>query len=301
MVLRLCVLFTLAALMLASGVAHASPRYSAWSNVTLFTTANTADFEFANAISKDGLRFYFQRGDAFASAEDIWVTEREKEGAPWGAPIKLAAPVNSSFNERAAFESPDGHWLFFASNRLGGKGEMDLYVSWRQHTHDSAGWQAPTNLDSLNTTGFDSGATAFEDELAGGLRMYFVSNPAGGQNNAVDIYESVQQPDGSWAPRQLVPALNSPFNEGRPYVRHDGLEIYFNSTRDGGQQDIWVSTRGSIADAWGVPQRADGLNTPAPDITPALSWDGRTLFFASLRTGNAEVFTATRAKITGKP
>lgn len=40
----------------------------------------------------------------------------------------------------------------------------------------------------------------------------------------------------------------------------------------------------------------------ADDLTPVLSWDGRTLFIASNRTGaNGEVFFSTRKKVHGKP
>jgi len=304
MAVRVVVCCFLGALVLSGGgIASAAPHYSDWSNIAPFSAVNTSALEFANAISKDGLTFYFQRGDASVNGEDIWVAQRDREGAVWGAPLKLPTTVNSGFNDRAAFESPDGHWLYFASDRPGGKGGFDLYVSWRQHTHDDTGWQSPTRLEVLNTAGFDSGPTLFEDELAGALHMYFVSNPAGPQNAAVDIYESLQNPDGSFATASKVPALNSDANEGRPYVRHDGLEIFFNSARAGGPgpADIWVSTRESTADTWTTPQLAQGVNTAAVDNTPALSWDARTLYFGSVRTGNADIFTATREKVTGKP
>lgn len=296
------VTFVLAALVLAGGgIASAAPRYSDWFGVTYFAPVNTPASEFANGISKSGLTFYFQRGDAIANGEDIWIVQREKDGAPWGAPSKLPETINSAFNDRAAFESPDGHWFYFASDRPGGKGNFDLYVSWRPHTHDASGWQAPIRLDELSTSGFDSGPTVFEDELAGALHMYLVSNPAGAQNNLVDIYESIQRPDGSFGTPSKVTELNSPANEGRPYVRHDGLEIFFNSNRQGGLADIWFSTRESLGTPWSLPKQAQGVNTPATENTPVLAWDGQTLYFGSIRSGNPEIYYATRDKLTGKP
>lgn len=306
MAMRLVVFFMIAAVMLSGGgLASAAPRYSDWSGVTKFDTVNTAALEFPNAISKDGLTFYFQRGAGPANGEDIWIVQRASEDSSWGTPTKLPETVNTTaYNDRAAFESPDGHWLFFASNRPG-IGDFDLYVSWRQHTHDANGWERPVRVDSLNTTGFDSGPTVFANEVTGKLEMYLASNPAGPQNNDVDIYRSSQITDTTWTTPQKVNQLSSPVIEGRPSVRHDGLEIFWNSARtDGlGMTDVWVATRGSVTDEWSSVQLAGGIDTAAfAENIPALSWDGGTLFFSSNRQGaQGEIYFATRVKVTGKP
>ena len=306
------VAFVLPALVLAGGgIASAAPRYSDWSPGQPLTAVNTAELEFANGISKDGLTFYFQRGNAAIGGEDIWIVQRETTDAPWGPPQKLPASINSSANDRAAFESPDGHWLFFASDRPGGRGGFDLMVARRDHTHagsPSFGWQDAMNIDTLgspvNTPGFDSGPTAFEDD-SGALQLYLVSNSTGPQNNSVDIYLSVQRHDGSFGPPTRDGDLSSLFNEGRPYVRHDGLELFFNSNRPPGsatEANIWVSTRATTTDRWSVPEIVPVVSTPANEITPVLSWDARTLFYASNRSGvTGEIYFSTREKVTGKP
>ena len=295
MVVRVFVCFVLSALALSGGLASAAPRYSDWGNTTYFAAVNTPELEFANGISKDGLTFYFQRGNALANGEDIWIAHRASTDAPWET-IRTLTPRRAS---SAGWAIP----LSVTSNRPGGKGDFDLYVSWRQHTHDDLGWQAPVPLTSINTVGFDSGPTVFEDEQTGTLVMYFVSNPAGSQNANVDIYRAIQMPDGSFGQVETVSELNSTANEGRPYVRHDGLEIFFNSARPGlGLTDIWVATRGSTAEPWSPPVLAPGINTKFADNVPALSWDGRTLYFSSNRSGsNGEIYYATRQKVHGKP
>lgn len=296
------------ALGLASGPASAEKRYSAWSTPMALDAVNTAELEFANGVSRDGLSFYFQRGDAAVSGEDIWVVHRDDKHAPWGTPERLPDTVNSGYNDRAAFVSSDGHWLFFASDRPGGRGGFDLMVSWRPHVHDDFGWEAAQNLDDLgsaaNSPGFDSGPAIFQDEESGLTYLYLVSNPAGPQNNAVDIYVSIQDADGFFGPPSRVEELSDPsFNEGRPYVRHDGLEIFFQSNRTGslGGPDIWASTRATTGDAWSTPQRVDVVSTAGQDVTPVLSWDGRTLFFASNRTGTpGQIFFSTRERVHGR-
>src|SRR6266542_2656863 len=212
------------------------PRYGEWSEGTFLSAVNTTEFEFANAISKDGLSFYVQRGDAGVNGENIWVSHRASVDGAWQAPEQPSGNVNSSFNDRAAYVSQDGHWLYFASDRPGGRGRFDLMVSWRAHVHDESAWGPAVNLDDLgapiNTAGFDSGPSLFEDEATGTTQMYFVSNPAGPQATA-DIYRTTRNADGSFAPATLVSELSTPSNEGRPYLRHDGRGIFFNSNRPG--------------------------------------------------------------------
>ncbi len=282
-------------------------RWSAWSEPVALDAVNTGAQEFANGISKDGLTFYFQRGDAAVNGEDIWIVRRAATDAPWGTPVKLSDTVNTAYNDRGAFESPDGHWLFFASNRPGGYGGFDLMVSWRADVHDDLAWGAAQNLGpQVNTPGFDSGPALFQDDETGVTYLYYSSNPAGPQGAGVDIYMSLHQPDGSFGAPSLVTELSVPgFNEGRLYLRHDGREIFFYSNRPGGRggQDLWSSTRATSADPWSPPQPVDGIDTSAAELTPVLSWDARTLFFASDRTGapgqNGEIFYATRDKLRG--
>jgi len=100
--------FSVATLVMATPAA-AMPKYGEWSEGTFLSAVNTTEFEFANAISKDGLRFYFQRGDASVNGENIWVTHRATTDGAWQAPEQLSGNVNSSFNDRAAYVSQDGH------------------------------------------------------------------------------------------------------------------------------------------------------------------------------------------------
>jgi len=286
--------------------AAAMPHYGDWSESTYVSPVNTAELEFASAISRDGLSLYFQRGDATVGGENIWVSHRMTVDDLWQPPEPLSANVNSGFNDRAAFVSQDGHWLYFASDRPGGRGGFDLMASWRAHVHDDAGWEPAVNVDELgaplNTAGFDSGPTLFEDE-SGTTQMYFVSNPVGPQA-AADIYRTTRNVDGSFAPPTRVAELSTTSNEGRPYLRHDGLEIFFNSNRPGGpgSADIWVSTRASTTGAWSAPQVVPIVSTAAAEITPVLSWDGMTLFFSSNRAGDAgNIFFATREKSRSAP
>lgn len=113
------VLLATFAFVFAADDTQAGPRYSDWSFPQELPQLNTAVAEAPNGISRDGLSLYFQRANA-GTNEDLYVVHRPDLESPWGVPIKLPDTINSVSNERAAFVSSDGHWLYFASDRGGG-------------------------------------------------------------------------------------------------------------------------------------------------------------------------------------
>ena len=80
----------------------------------------------------------------------------------------------------------------------------------------------------------------------------------------------------------------------------DGRELLFWSPRAGGPggNDLWMSTRQTIHDSCSPPVNAGtALNSVFDDVTPSLSWDGRTLSFASNRPGGSggnDLYMSTR-------
>lgn len=287
-------------------IATSGPRYSDWSKPVSVAGVNTLSAEYPNGISRDGLSLYFQRVNP-GTGEDLYVVHRPDLESNWSPPVKLPDTVNSNYNDRAAFISSDGHLLYFASDRPNGRGGSDLYVSWRTHVHDDGDWQPAVNLSAVNSPGFDSGPTLFEDEESGTTQLYFASTPyAGGQQAQADIYVSTLGPTGFGPPSPVV-ELNSAVQEGRPYLRRDGREIFFQSNRSG-PLAIWVSTRSSTAQPWSPPVAAVspadlGDASVTAITTPVLSWDNSTLFVGVVRPGidMGAIFVSNREKVTGKP
>src|SRR5712691_7240744 len=134
-------------LVLASDVAMAAPKFSGWSVPTnLGPAVNSAFSDQSPAISKDGLSLYFgSTRPGGSGALDIWVSQRETADGAWEPPMNVG-PVNTAFIENVPALSRDDHWLFFNSNRPGGFGGVDLWVSYRNHVHDDLDWQTPVNL-----------------------------------------------------------------------------------------------------------------------------------------------------------
>jgi hypothetical protein len=280
-------------------------KFSAWSPpVNLGPVVNTSAGESCAAISKDGLTFYFARG-----GNEIWFTERQSLDGPWGAPQKLPATINATgSNNYCPVLTADLHALYFVSDRPGGCGDADMYVSYRRNTHDNLAWEAPINLGcQVNSPQTDLRPSPFQGD-DGTEYLYFSSTRSGGPGAAgtSDIYVSKMQPDGSFGPPTLVEGLNTTFNDTRPNVRErDGLEIFFDSTRPGGVggTDLWTSTRVSLSDPWSEPVNLGPVvNSSVNDLRPSLSWDGTTLYFQSNRPGGSgasDIWVTTRTRLTG--
>jgi hypothetical protein len=85
------------------------------------------------AIRRDGLEIIFQsnRPGSINGSADLWVSTRASTSDAWSVPVNLGPVVNSAANDGRPAISFDGTELYFHSNRPGGFGALDLYVSTR--------------------------------------------------------------------------------------------------------------------------------------------------------------------------
>ena len=282
-------------------------KYSDWSEpINLGPIVNSTATDRGPAISKDGLSLYFAstRLSGSFGGEDIYVSQRESQDSEWGPPVNLGPIINTTANEMVPAFSRDGHLLFFASNRLGGFGGVDIWVSRREHTHDDFAWQPAENLGAgVNSFSLDEGPSYFENDAVGVPQLYFSSSRLSGGPGS--IFVSEQAADGSFGPAVLVLELSGLGNTRRPSIRHDGLEIFFGSERPGipNSQDLWVATRETVFDAWSAPVNLGSpLNSELVDVQPYISSDRQTLFFASNRPngGPTDLYMSSRTKRSEK-
>jgi hypothetical protein len=303
------------AILLALGAAPAhAQRFSDWSvPVNLGSTINSAANDQHPAISNDNLSLYISsdRAGGFGNL-DIWVSQRPSVDSPWGTPQNLGPNINSSGRELAPAFSPDGHFLYFQSDRPGGCGNLDLYVSHRRNKHDDFGWEPAVHIPcgNINTPGDDAGATIFNDEEHDQTILYLTRNLTPTNPDGFDIYMAIKDEEDddptAFGPAVLVLQLSSPFRDTRTTIRRDGLEMILSSGRLGSvgptrNEDLWVSTRESTDDPWGAPVNLGPVvNSPFFDGAPALSRDGTTLYFFSERPGGfgkRDLYVATRTKL----
>ena len=297
--------FALVLVVLATAQPDAAPTFSDWAlPANLGPTINSPFDDFGPAMSKDGLNLYFtsNRPTGFGGT-DIWVSQRPTRHDAWGPPMNVGAVLNTAGTEGPPELSRDGHWLLFNSDRLGGLGDQDIWVSWREHTHDEFGWEPPFNLGAgVNSAFFDAGPTLLENDEGGTPLLFFTSNrPRLGSPTTFDIYVSHAAPNGLFLPATLVPELSSPATEQRPSVRFDGLEIFFHSNRPGSVgNDLWVSSRQTVFDLWSPPANLGvTVNSASADQQPHVAADRQTLLFASNRPvgfGGLDLYVTTRTK-----
>ena len=152
-----------------------------------------------------------------------------KDGDVWTRPANLGKPVNSGAWESQPSFSSDGRTLYFVSNRRGGKGRKDIWVT---RVNDAGVWSPPENLgDNINTRGSEETVFIHPDNQT----LYFSSDGHVGMGG-LDIYMSKKQEDGSWGePINLGYPINTGKNENSLLVDAQGRVAYFGSDREGGE------------------------------------------------------------------
>ncbi len=99
-----------------------------WSDpINLGPKVNTELDEESPFITNDGKTLYFSStGHVGMGEQDIFISWLDDLGQ-WSVPINLGPPVNTPYRELGFFLSADGQTGYFASNRQGGQGGMDIY------------------------------------------------------------------------------------------------------------------------------------------------------------------------------
>lgn len=88
---------------------------------------NTPYAEESVLIHPDGKTLYFaSKGHIGMGGTDLFISRMDENGN-WSEPQNLGYPINTSYNENSLMVSPEGDIAFFASNRKGGYGELDIY------------------------------------------------------------------------------------------------------------------------------------------------------------------------------
>ena len=145
------------------------------------------------------------------------------------------------------------------------------------------------HVDELATTAEDVTPTLVGNALV----MYLSSSRAGGAGG-YDLYRAARasrtQP---WSAPALVTSLATSGTETEPWVDPTETTLYLSGDGLGGR-DLWMSTRSNAGAAWEPRVAVSELNSAGSEEDPWLSPDGHTMIFASSRTGNFDLYMATR-------
>lgn len=184
--------------------------------------------EGAQCLSPDGKYLLYTMCDAdygMGSCDLYWA---KRIGERWSRPRNFGAPVNSQAWESQPTIAADGMTVYFASNRSGGFGGMDI---WKCTMTAEGEFSIPENLGpAVNTPGDDAAPFIHSD----GRTLYFASNGRTGMGG-YDLYYTTLQPDGSWSePRNMGYPINSPADEINIFINAAGTMAYISSDKDGG-------------------------------------------------------------------
>ena len=219
----------------------------------------------------------------------------------WSEPVWLGAVVNSSARDWEPVVSPDGLHLYFHSDRPGGVGNMDIWVSRRAHL--DAPWESPVNLGApINTSAGDADATFTAD----GRAMFFSSAGHGGSGNS-DIFVSFRadptDPFAWQSPINLGPDVNSAAGEATPsYVENeDGGTLYFTRAND-----IYKARVSRTGETFGsavlvtelsLPGITDGAMTVRADGREMIFWSGGAAGTRPGTIGLADLWVSSRSNV----
>jgi len=196
------------------------------SKVELSTSENVG----TAGISPDGQQMLIFIGSG--AKGNIYIMNKDGDG--WSVPAPLKG-LNSSSLESTASITPDGKRIYFASNRPGGFGGMDIYVT---ETLANGNWGNVKNLGAEINSKYDEDAPFIHPDMK---TLYYTSNGMGSMGGR-DIFKSVVI-GGVWnTPENMGYPINTPLDDNYFTLTADGSRGFFSSDRQGGYggQDIYT-------------------------------------------------------------
>jgi hypothetical protein len=244
---------------------------------------NTAADEDDPHLSSDGFSLYYTlcakgRCEVMVSTRRTFVARAWSKGVP-------VPDINTKADTRGVFLTPEGSYpqrLYFASNRspenADAKGDnFDLYFVTRQGKKaaftSEEGLPFCTKDDELHPWVTREGHLYFSRKVEGRWRVFVARRPKGG---------------GQFQEPALLKELPADFHHAT--LTPDGKTMYLQGPLgEGGKPRRWGLFRSVLGrGGWGKPEPLTGLNSPdAPtgDLSPCLSRNGTSLYFASDRPG----------------
>jgi len=210
-----------------------------WGPLVNVQEINSRYNEVFPCLSGDGLTLYFSdwyylnaAGDRPGGVghHDLWMSTRASRNDPWGTPVNMGVPLNSGNHDLCPAISHDGLTFILTSNRSGGRGDYDLWMSTRPAAEGD--WAAPVNMGSaVNSSAYDGEGCISTD----GLALFFSSNRAGGMGS-YDMWMTTRPSQAAaWNPPvNLGPAINTSGSEGLSSLSPDQKTLYFGSNQSGG-------------------------------------------------------------------
>jgi len=184
-------------------------------------TAETVYFS-RNILDKSGKEVYSKDGTLM-----MRIYYSKSAGSVWSEPQPIFPVNDETYADCHPAISIDGDKLFFSSNRPGGKGGFDIYVSYRV----GESWSEPVNLGaSVNTSGNEAFPFVHADNS-----LYYASNGIAGGVGGFDLYYVIPQEESDWTkPVNLGNPFNTPGDDFGLIVDLNKINGYYSTNGSGG-------------------------------------------------------------------
>jgi len=267
-------------------------RFAVWEDPEpLSGEVNSSGNEGRPTVSPDGRWMVFSVGEVGLNS-DLYLAELI-DGEP--QEVRPLALANTDWDETAPAFGPDT--LYFASNRPGSVGGLDLY---RMPYRGGAWGEIDPVGPGVNTVANETDPCP----LPGSAALAFSSDRMRGMRTDYELYRATPITEGGETTWELsaLEELNSPFDEREPSYTADGRTVVFASDRSGsaGGFDLYRS----LADRgeWLEPEPITDLNGPTSERGPYPSRDGFSMLFSiEGAEGNADLFRARSLELFRRP
>ncbi|QHT65738.1 OmpA family protein [Rhodocytophaga rosea] len=214
---------------------------------------NTEKHDACIALSADGKQLFIYKD---SKGGDIYVSNFDAGENIWSKPQSLGDNVNTKYQEPSVSMTADGNTIYFSSNRPGGTGGLDIYMSRKD---EKGKWGEAVNISGPVNTPYDEDAPFIHPD---GQTLYFSSRGHAGMGN-YDIYRSTLDAGGKWSePENLGYPINTSGDDTYFVLSADNQHGYYASAKEGGvgEKDIYIIS---------MPKREALATTTKTTIQPA--------------------------------
>lgn len=260
----------------------------------------------AITVSQDGDWMFFAADIAGAGIGGFDIYKSVYTPTGWSIEENLGDSINTDFWESSPAISPDKRALYFSSNRPGGYGGADLYVSYLK---PNGRWTEAVNMGpSINTAGDELAPFIHADNQT----LYFTSDGLPGYGGS-DLFVLKKLMGGKWGvPENMGYPINTTQNEGSLAVAADGYTAYYASDREDsrGGLDIYSFTlpaharpyktiyvKGVVTDLMtqkGLPANVELTDNASGTLINKVQTDELGNYFITLPEGKDYTFTVNR-------
>ncbi|AMM52326.1 hypothetical protein TH61_15590 [Rufibacter sp. DG15C] len=189
--------------------------------VSVSDKINTELNEGAATFSADGRVLVFtscNRKDSFGSC-DLYISY--KEGSNWSKPVNMGSKVNTAAWDSQPSLSADGRTIYFASNRQGGLGSEDIWIT---HQQEDGSWVVPVNAGkAINSPGREAAPFLH----ASSATLYFATDGRQGMGK-LDLFKATKSEKGWNEPENMGYPLNTHRDETSIFITADNHLGYYS-------------------------------------------------------------------------